>query len=151
MKMKVVIWCRKKWNEHNLMYIYHKQCEIKQKIQWNSSNGQLHWFPIDFLWKWPIMDQNCANANAWFSDWRKKLILTNRFSVCGTPQNSWKLSTAHSENSEIGHLSCFIEFFVWFHIVCDRYTSDYAHFTFSDTIWPLSLSWVWRTHIMVWS
>ena len=21
-------------------------------------------------------------------------------------------------------------FFVWFHIVCDRYTSDYAHFTF---------------------
>ena len=34
------------------------------KIQWNSSNGQLHWFPIDFLWKWSIMDQNYANANA---------------------------------------------------------------------------------------
>ena len=31
-------------------------------------------------------------------------------------------------------------FFVWFHILCDRHTSDYAHFTFSDTIWPLSLS-----------
>ena len=25
--VKVVKWCRKKWNEHNLMYIYHKQCE----------------------------------------------------------------------------------------------------------------------------
>ena len=32
-------------------------------------------------------------------------------------------------------------FFVCFHIVCDRYTSDYAHFTFFiHTIWPLSLS-----------
>ena len=49
------------------MYIYHKQCEIMQKIQRNSSNGQLHWFPIDFLWKWSIMDQNYANANAFFS------------------------------------------------------------------------------------
>ena len=27
-KVRVVKWCRKKWNEHNLMYIYHKQCEI---------------------------------------------------------------------------------------------------------------------------
>ena len=35
-----------------------------QKIQWNSSNGQLHWFLIDFLWKWSKMDQNYANANA---------------------------------------------------------------------------------------
>ena len=50
-KVKVVKWCRKKWNEHNLMYIYHKQYEIKQKIQWNSSNGQLHLFPIDSLCK----------------------------------------------------------------------------------------------------
>ena len=49
--MKVVKWCRKKWNEHNMMYIYHKQCKIKQKNRWNSSNGQIHWFPIDFQWK----------------------------------------------------------------------------------------------------
>ena len=47
-KVKVVKWCRKKWNEHNLMWIYHKQCEILQKIHWNSSNGQIHWFPIDY-------------------------------------------------------------------------------------------------------
>ena len=46
------------------MYVYHKQNEIMQKIQLNSSNGQLHWFLIDFLWKWSIMDQNYANANA---------------------------------------------------------------------------------------
>ena len=69
MKVKVAKWCRKKWNEHNLMYIYHKQCETKQKNQWNSSNGQLHWFPIDNLWKGSIMDQKYANANAFFSDW----------------------------------------------------------------------------------
>ena len=31
------------------MYIYHKQFEIKQKIQWNSSNSQLHLLLIDFL------------------------------------------------------------------------------------------------------
>ena len=35
--------------------------------------------------------------------------------------------------------------------ICDRYTSYYANFTFSDTISPLSLSWVWQTDIMVWS
>ena len=30
-KVKVVTWCWKKWNKHNLMYIYHIQCEIMQK------------------------------------------------------------------------------------------------------------------------
>ena len=68
MKVKVVKWCRRKWNKHNLMYIYQKQCEIKQKNQWNSSNGKLHWFPIDNLWKGSIMDQNYANAIAFFSN-----------------------------------------------------------------------------------
>ena len=29
--------------------------------------------------------------------------------------------------------------FFWFHIVCDRYTSDYAHFTFSDHFHEISL------------
>ncbi len=63
-KVKVVGEVSEKWNKPNLMYIYHKQCEIMQKIQWNSSNGQLHWFPIDFLWKSSKMDQNYANVNA---------------------------------------------------------------------------------------
>ena len=43
-----------------------------------------------------------------------------------------------------------VKFAAWFHIVCDSYTSDYAHFTFSDTIWIFSPSWVCRTDIMVW-
>ena len=30
--------------------------------------------------------------------------------------------------------------FVWIHIVCDRYTLEYAHFTYFNTIGPLSLS-----------
>ena len=47
MKVKVVKRCRKKWNEHNLMYICHKQCEIMHNIQRNRSNGQ-------FLWAWMI-------------------------------------------------------------------------------------------------
>ena len=44
MKVKVVKWGKKKWNEHDLMHIYHKQCEIIQKIEWNSSNDQIHYF-----------------------------------------------------------------------------------------------------------
>ena len=32
-KLKVAKWCWKQRNEHNLMYIYHKQCENMQKIQ----------------------------------------------------------------------------------------------------------------------
>ena len=44
--------CRKsEISLQNLMYIYQKQCEIMQKIQWNSSNGQLisHWFPVEMV------------------------------------------------------------------------------------------------------
>ena len=44
MKVKVVNWGRKKWNKHDLMHIYHKPWEIIQKIEWNSSNGQIHCF-----------------------------------------------------------------------------------------------------------
>ena len=37
----------------------------------------------------------------------------------------WTISTGSQwEISEVGRLSCFIEFFAWFHIVCGRYTSD---------------------------
>ena len=32
-KLKVAKQCWKQLNEHNLMYIYHKQCENMQKIQ----------------------------------------------------------------------------------------------------------------------
>ena len=43
-KVKVVKWCQKRWNWPILMYIYHKQCEIIQKIQWKGSNSQLQCF-----------------------------------------------------------------------------------------------------------
>ena len=44
----------------------------------------------------------------------------------------WTISTENQwEITEIGRLSCFSDFlFVRFHIVCDRYKSDYAHFPF---------------------
>ena len=42
--LKVVKWGWKLWNGHILVYIYHKQCGIKQKNQWKSSNGQLQCF-----------------------------------------------------------------------------------------------------------
>ena len=35
--------------------------------------------------------------------------------------------------------------FACFHIDCDRYTSDYAHLTVSNTVWPLSISRFCRT------
>ena len=44
--LKVVILVSEKWNEHNLMYIDHKQCEIMQKIQWNSSKANCTDFPL---------------------------------------------------------------------------------------------------------
>ena len=43
-KLKVAKWCWKQQNEHNLIYIYHKQCENMQKIQWKCSNGQIQCF-----------------------------------------------------------------------------------------------------------
>ena len=53
---------------------------------------------------------------------------------------STELLTLPCKITEVGRLSLFIEFFVGFHIVCDRYTLDNAHFTYFNTILPLSLS-----------
>ena len=36
LKVLVVKWCRRKWNDHNLMYIYHIEFQNMPKIQWNS-------------------------------------------------------------------------------------------------------------------
>ena len=54
-----------------------------------------------------------------------------------------KCSEIHREAekfSTFGHFSYFIEFLACFEILCGRYTSDYDHFIFSDTILPLYLS-----------
>ena len=45
-EVKVVGEVSEKWNYPNLMYIYHKQCEIMQEIQWNSSNANFTDFPL---------------------------------------------------------------------------------------------------------
>ena len=126
MKVKVVKRCRKKWNEHNMMYIYHKQCEIKQKNHWNSSNGQIHWFPIDFLWKWSIMDQNYANANAFFSDW--KIFLRYPGYAIGklTSRAFWKCGGFCCYNFLNGNknreytLRCIIVDLMWRHLEWER-------------------------------
>ena len=47
--VKVVKWCRKKWNEHNLMCIYHKQCEIMQKMKQLSCNWRPEFQWIEFI------------------------------------------------------------------------------------------------------
>ena len=50
--MKVVKWCGKKWNEHNLMYIYHKQCDIMQNFNETAQTANFtvsHWFPVEMV------------------------------------------------------------------------------------------------------
>ena len=42
--------------------------------------------------------------------------------------------TSPCKSTEIGCLIIFIEFLEWFLIVCNRYTPEYVHFTFSNTI-----------------
>ena len=51
MKVKVDKWCRKKLNEHNLMYIYHKQCEIKQKINETAQTANFTVFTMEMVQK----------------------------------------------------------------------------------------------------
>ena len=81
------------------------------------------------------------------------MILTKRFSVCVCIVfgPSWPFELFH-------WIFCLILHCLWI-TNCDRYTSDYAHFTFSDTIWPHSLDgsgglilWydlrLWHMHII---
>ena len=41
---KVAKWCWKQWNEHNLMYIYHKQYENMQKFNERAQTAKLSVF-----------------------------------------------------------------------------------------------------------
>ena len=123
------------------MYIYHKQCEIMQKIQWNSSNGQLHWFLIDFLWKWSKMDQNYANALIltqchMFDFWWHELILR-----CPMMNTSWLLpiSLFQRLTSQFGDPKfCLLCFFALFACIVSQYG---AH----DTFWQAAGSVHCRT------
>ena len=82
--LKVVILVSEKWNEHNLMYIYHKQCEIMQKIQWNSSKANF----TDF----PLTDGAAVEYNAFANDCRKYTQKGNRFQHANQLENkdSWR-------------------------------------------------------------
>ena len=72
-KVKVVKWCRKKWFDHNQMYIYHKQCEILQKNHRNSSNIQFQWFPIE-------KGRKLCKRKRW-NGWSKSIVLENKVVV----------------------------------------------------------------------
>ena len=89
------------------MYIYHKQYEIKQKNQWNSSNGQLHWFHIDFLWKWSIMDQNYANANNFFS------VAKKFWGIQGMPYESYNFQNRPDVSFHMASLDTSWNFLHW--------------------------------------
>ena len=69
-KVKVVKWCRKKWFDHNQMYIYHKQCEILQKNHRNSSNIQFQWLPIE-------KGRKLCKRKRW-NGWSKSLFLEHK-------------------------------------------------------------------------
>ena len=45
---------------------------LTKKNHQNSSNVQFQ-FPIDSLWKWSKINQNYANANTFFLDWKISL------------------------------------------------------------------------------
>ena len=81
-----------------------------------------------------------------WKNWETGVLVCLVFSVF-----SKELLTSNSENTESESLDPSIDFFAWFHIVCHRYASKKVHFTFSNTIWPLSLSSISRTHMNGWS
>ena len=56
--VKVVILVSEKWNEHNLMYIDHKQCEIMQKFNETAQTANFTDFPLIF---WGIQDIPCES------------------------------------------------------------------------------------------
>ena len=74
--VKVVKWCRKEWNEHNLMYIYHKQCEIMQKIQWNNSKANFTDFPLT---DGAVVEPQCLCKWLQEIDSKRKLISVHCF------------------------------------------------------------------------
>ena len=88
--------------------------------------GYGSWLSVD-----PIHSpcRNSYKPSEFFSNLRKKRLRLHSFGPLLTiaTENQWEIT-------EIGCLSCFSEFCVRFHIVCDKYSSDYAHFTFSNTI-----------------
>ena len=99
-KVKVVKWCRKKWNEHNLVYVYHKQWEIKQKFNETAQNSLISlWLSVEMVRKGPkLCKHKCfflrleADANAFFSEFSKvSRVCHRKADVQGFPKMWWFL------------------------------------------------------------
>ena len=92
MRVKVVKWCRKKWNEHNLMYVYHKECEIKQKNNETAQTANFTDFPLISCGNGPMVHNGpkLSNGNAFFSYW-KILLRYPGYAICKlTSRAFWK-------------------------------------------------------------
>ena len=76
-----------------------------------------HWFPVEMVHNGPKLCK--INAIILLSLWT---ISTGNQCIAIGNQWSW----------------LFELFFAWSHIVCDRYTSDFAYFTFPTHLQPLS-------------
>ena len=102
---------------------------------WNDKNHHIFRNPWTSAFRCYAMDTSVKNSN--LRKMRLRLHRSGPFWMIST-ENQW-------EANEISCLSCFIEFFVWFHIVCDIHQIIFISLflTVSDTIWPFSLSWVW--------
>ena len=81
--LKVVILVSEKWNEHNLMYINHKQCEIMQKVNETAQTPTSlisHWFSVEIVHYGPKLCQRKRVFLYWKKYW----------DIQGVPCESWR-------------------------------------------------------------
>ena len=84
MKVKVVKWGRKNWNEHDLMHIYHKQCEIIQKLNEIAQTARFTVFTMCGSWKsWFFMKTSQTELHCWPQ-------FTPVWLFQGSPCESWR-------------------------------------------------------------
>ena len=94
MKVKVVKWCRKKWFDHNLMYIYHKQCEILQKKSPKQLKHSIsvisHWFSVEMVQKkfWGIQGMPSESWRPGLSE--NVVVFVAIIFLTSGPQKNWK-------------------------------------------------------------
>ena len=107
-KVKVVKWCRKKWFDHNLMYIYHKQCEILQKkITETAQTFNFSDFPLILCGNGP-KGTKTTQTQTLFSQ-----IGTFFWGIQGIPSESWRPGL--SENVVV-----FVAIIFWTRIMAGR-------------------------------
>ena len=100
----------------------------------------LHGIPSSMTWCL-ILYSSLNNMQARFWRLAECTEIVPRWPILFISLESFRLKravSAFSENSEVGGLSCFIEFHAWFCLVSDRRTSDYATIVVSVVV---SLFW----------